>query len=127
MTRDAKKQDLVVGIVGAGAMGRGIAQVAATGGCRVLLFDAKEGAAEEGRDFIQGMLKRAVEKGRMEQEAADGAMARIEVIGGIADLAPADAVVEAIIEDMDIKRKVFAEIEQAIAGDAVLALSLIHI
>ncbi len=121
MTRDAKKQDLVVGIVGAGAMGRGIAQVAATGGCRVLLFDAKEGAAGEGRDFIQGMLKRAVEKGRMEQEAADGAMARIEVIGGIADLAPADAVVEAIIEDMDIKRKVFAEIEQAIAGDAVLA------
>lgn len=121
MKRDAKKQDLVVGIVGAGAMGRGIAQVAATGGCRVLLFDAKEGAANEARDFIQGMLKRAVDKGRMEQNAADSAMAGIEVIGGIADLSPADVVIEAIIEDMNIKRKVFAEIEQAIADDAVLA------
>lgn len=121
MTRDAKKQDLVVGIVGAGAMGRGIAQVAATGGCRVLIFDGKDGVAADAATFISGMLSRAAEKGRMDQADCDAAIARIETVGSIDDLAPCEVVVEAIIEDMDIKRAVFAKIEAAIAEDAVLA------
>lgn len=121
MTRDASKTDLVVGVIGAGAMGRGIAQVAATGGCRVLVYDAKEGAARDAVTFIGGMLKRAVEKGRMEQADADAALARLKTVNAIAELASSDVVVEAIIEDMEIKRKVFAEIEVAIDGDAVLA------
>lgn len=121
MTRDASKTDLVVGIVGAGAMGRGIAQVAATGGCRVLIHDAKEGAAEEAVTFVGGMLKRAVEKGRMEQAAADAAVAGLEIVDAVGTLAPADVVIEAIVEDMETKRRVFAEIESAIASDAILA------
>jgi 3-hydroxybutyryl-CoA dehydrogenase len=119
--RDANKPDLCVGVVGAGTMGRGIAQVAATGGCRVLLYDAKDGASQSAHEFVAGMLKRAVEKGRMEAADAEAATARIQIADAIPDLAPCDVVVEAIIEDMEIKQKVFAEIEAAIAPDAVLA------
>lgn len=119
--RDANKLDLCVGVVGAGTMGRGIAQVAATGGCRVLLYDAKDGTTQSAHEFIVGMLNRAVEKGRMEAADAEAATARIEIADAIPDLAPSDVVIEAIIEDIEIKRTVFAEIEAAIAPDAVLA------
>lgn len=121
MARDAKKADLIVGVVGAGTMGRGIAQLAATGGCQVLVYDAKDAAAKEAVDYIASMLNRVVEKGRMNASGAKAAIARLKVVDTIAALAPADVVIEAIIEDMEIKRKVLAEIEAAIARDAVLA------
>jgi len=119
--KDANKSDLCVGVVGAGTMGRGIAQVAATGGCRVLLYDAKDGATQSAQEFIAGMLNRAVARGRMKAADAEAATARIEIADTIPDLAPCDVVIEAIIEDIEIKRTVFGEIEAAIAPDAVLA------
>lgn len=121
VVRDANKPDLCIGVVGAGTMGRGIAQIAATGGCRVLIYDAKDGAAQSAHEFIGGMLGRAVQKGRMAAAEAETATARIEVADAIPDLAPCDVVVEAIVEDIEVKRTVFAEIEAAIAPDAVLA------
>lgn len=121
MTRDATQPNLAVGVVGAGTMGRGIAQVAATGGCTVKLYDAKEGAATEAVEFVSRMLKRAVEKGRMEAADADAATARLELVDAVSGFAACDVVIEAVIEDMEIKRKVFAEIEAVIAEDAVLA------
>ena len=121
MTLDANKEGLVVGVVGAGAMGRGIAQVAAVGGCTVKLYDAKEGAAAEGKAFIEKMLNRNAEKGRMAQEDADDAVARIEVIDAMGGFADADCVIEAIVENLDIKHVVFKELESIVDDGCVIA------
>jgi 3-hydroxybutyryl-CoA dehydrogenase len=112
--------DYVLGVVGAGAMGQGIVQVAATGGVRVLLLDAAEGAAQAGRDKIAGRIARLAEKGRLAPEEADAAIARIVPVVTMADLAPCDAVVEAIVENPAVKQKVFAEIEAAVSPDCLI-------
>jgi 3-hydroxybutyryl-CoA dehydrogenase len=117
----ATEQDLTIGIVGAGAMGRGIAQVAAGGGLAVRLFDAQEGAAEAGREFVSEMLARQVEKGRLEEAAATAAKARIEVVAGLEALAGCQAVVEAVVEDLAVKRQVFQALEAVLDVDAVIA------
>ncbi|MCC7080223.1 MAG: 3-hydroxyacyl-CoA dehydrogenase [Burkholderiales bacterium] len=102
-------------------MGRGIAQVAAAGGIRVRLTDAKPGAAQEALKFIDGMLKRAAEKGGMTTEQATAATARIQIVDGPADLTPCQAVIEAIVENPDVKQKLFAELEAIVADDCIIA------
>jgi len=122
MTRKpADAADLTVAVVGAGAMGRGIAQVAATGGARVLLHDARPGAVAEARAFVADMLERAGARGKMTAEAAAEAAARVTLAGSLADLAPADVVIEAIVEDIDAKQALFSELERIVAPDAILA------
>jgi 3-hydroxybutyryl-CoA dehydrogenase len=118
---DANRPDLLIGVIGAGAMGRGIAQVAAAGGIRVRLTDAKAGAAQEALKFIDGMLKRAAEKGGMTAEQAKAATERIQIVDGPADLKPCHAVIEAIVENPDIKQKLFAELEAILAEDCIIA------
>ena len=110
-----------IGVVGAGAMGRGIAQVAAAAGLRVLLTDVSSGAAEAARDFAARMLGRAAEKGRTTREEAEAAVARIEPVPGIGQLEPCAVVVEAIVEDLDVKRELFRELERVVAADCILA------
>lgn len=110
-----------VGIVGAGAMGRGIAQVAATGGCNVLLYDARSEATTEAIKFIGGMLDRAVEKGRMASEDAEAAKGRLTGADDLAAFAGADVVIEAVSEDIALKAKVFAALEEATRADCILA------
>lgn len=112
---------MLVGVVGAGVMGRGIAQVAATGGCDVVLHDARCEAMEDAIAFIQGMLSRAAAKGRMSQEDADAAAARLSPANDVAALAKADIVIEAVSENMDLKSKVFGELEQTVGPDCILA------
>ena len=119
--RPADAADLTVAVVGAGAMGRGIAQVAATGGARVLLHDTRPGAAAEARDFVANMLSRAAAKGRMTEAAAAEATALITPAETLAELAPADVVIEAIVEDIAAKQALFAELEGIVAADAILA------
>ncbi len=121
MTLDANRSDLVLGVVGTGAMGRGIAQIAALGGVRVLLHDAREGAAREARDFVCKMVDRLVEKGRLDDTAAKTAKDRLEIVSGTGDLAPAHVVIEAIIERLDAKQALFRELESIVAPDAILA------
>lgn len=118
---DANRPDLLIGVIGAGAMGRGIAQVSAVGGIRVRLLDAKPGAAQEALKFIDGMLKRAAEKGSMTAEDAKAAVERIQVVDGPADLKPCHAVIEAIVENPDIKQKLYAELEAIVADDCIIA------
>jgi 3-hydroxybutyryl-CoA dehydrogenase len=118
---DANRPDLLIGVIGAGAMGRGIAQVAAAGGIRVRLTDAKPGAAQDALKFIDGMLKRAAEKGSMTAEQAKAATERIQVVDGPADLQPCHGVIEAIVENPDIKQKLFAELEAIVADDCIIA------
>ncbi len=111
----------VVAVVGAGAMGSGIAQVAAQAGHPVLLFDAMAGAAEKGRASILKGLDRLVEKGRLPTEERDALAARISIAAALGDLAPARLVVEAIVERLEVKRQVFAALEEIVAPDAILA------
>ena len=121
MTIDANQDNLAVGVIGAGAMGRGIVQVAATGGCVVKLFDMRTESAQEAIEFIGKLLKRAVEKGRMSKEEVEAALARIEIVDSLSGFANCQVVIEAAIEDLGIKRQIFAELESHVAVDAILA------
>jgi len=121
MQLDVNRSDLTVGIVGAGAMGRGIAQVAAAGGMQVLITDSRAGAAHEARDFVEKLFARAAEKGSMTKEAAAAATARIKVVSGLAAFKACHLVIEAIVENLEVKRALFAELEEIVAPDCILA------
>jgi len=121
MNIDPNREDLNVGVVGAGAMGRGIAQVAAAGGCQVKLYDANNDAAKEAAEFIGKMLKRNVEKGRMSAEDADAAIANIEVIDAMSGFADCEIVIEAVVENLDIKHIVFRELETIVGPETIIA------
>ncbi|EQB30992.1 3-hydroxyacyl-CoA dehydrogenase NAD-binding domain-containing protein [Sphingobium ummariense] len=110
-----------VGVIGAGQMGAGIAQVAAQAGYRVILSDIDLPRAEKGRDGIARLLARGVEKGKIDQADADAALARICPVGEVAPLGEAQLVIEAATEREDIKRGIFANVGPLLAGDAILA------
>jgi 3-hydroxybutyryl-CoA dehydrogenase len=110
-----------VGIVGAGQMGRGIAQVAAVAGLPVRLYDSREGAAREAQDFIRRMLGRAADKGRMTQDQVSGAMDRLRVVDDLGAFAGCGVVIEAIVEDLEAKRRLFAGLEDIVGDGCILA------
>jgi 3-hydroxybutyryl-CoA dehydrogenase len=118
---DANRADLCIGVIGTGAMGRGIVQVAAAGGMHVLMMDTRAGAADEARDFVAKMLSRAAEKGSMTQADADAATARIKVAQSMAEFKACHMVVEAIIENLDAKRALFGELEEIVTPECILA------
>ena len=120
MPKNPSSEDYVIGVLGAGAMGRGIVQVAAAGGMTVRLFDTNSAAVDDAVKFIGGMFDRAAEKGRMEKDAAAAASARIHAVSSMQEFAGCDAVVEAVIENLDVKKKVFAELESIVADDVIL-------
>lgn len=111
----------VVGVVGAGAMGCGIAQVAVVAGEDVLIHDAQPGAARAGVEQVVSRLRRQVEKQRMSAVAATAAEARLSAVDDVTAFADADLVVEAIVEDLAVKRSLFAELEQVCGAGTVLA------
>lgn len=121
MVTNTDTGDLTLGVIGTGAMGRGIAQIMAAGGLKVLMFDVTDGAAETGRAFAERMILRAAEKGTITDEDAKASIGRLSVVAGLADLAPCDVVVEAVLENLDIKRKVFGELEGIVSEEAILA------
>ncbi len=103
-------------------MGRGIAQVTALAGCRVLLADARPGAADEAAAAVRSTLERLVQKGRLEAAAAGTAGAALQVVPNEpAALREADLVVEAVVEDLAVKSALFAALEEQLAPSAVLA------
>ncbi|MDM3872502.1 3-hydroxyacyl-CoA dehydrogenase PaaH [Porticoccus sp. W117] len=110
-----------IAVIGAGTMGAGIAQVAAATGHSVLLFDAAEGAAQSGIDKTRKGLDRLIAKGKMTAEQADALTGRISACGSLDELAPAKLVVEAIVEKLDIKQSVFAQLEDICGDDVILA------
>jgi len=118
---DANRADLCIGVIGTGAMGRGIVQVAAAGGMHVLMMDTRAGAADEARDFVAKMLSRAAEKGSMTPADADAATARIKVAQSLAEFKACHMVVEAIVENLDAKRALFGELEDVVSADCILA------
>src|SRR5690242_10246004 len=110
-----------LGVVGAGLMGAGIAQVAARAGWDVTVRDLDEGALTRGRDAIRASLGRFVAKDRISAEDAGAAMDRIRTTVDLADLADADIVVEAVFERLDVKQEVFRALDKICKGSAVLA------
>ena len=123
----ASERELIIGVIGAGAMGRGIAQVAASAGHHVVLGDAQDGAVERAIDTIRTSLERDVSKGRLEASAADGTLARIsdgdDVAGGLRAYAPCDIVIEAVVEELSAKRALFAALEEIVPSECVLGSS----
>lgn len=111
----------VIGVIGAGTMGAGIAQVAAQAGHPVLLFDAAEGAAARGRDGVAKGLQKLVERGKMTAEAVEALVARITPIASLEEMAPAALVIEAIVERLDVKQSVFGQLEEICSKSTVLA------
>jgi len=113
--------EYVVGVAGCGAMGQGIAQVSAQGGMRTLLYDAREGGADAAKEKIAGHIARMVQKGRVTEEEGDAAIARLEPVAGLDGLAPCDAVVEAVFEDIEVKHGLFRDLEGVVRSDCILA------
>jgi len=111
----------VIAVVGAGAMGAGIAQVAVKAGHPVLLYDVGAGAAQKGLDKIAGGLARLVERGRMDAAERVALLDRISIADELAGLASAALVIEAIVENLEVKQQVFAELEELCGDDVVLA------
>ncbi len=115
-----------IGVVGAGAMGAGIAQVAAVHGHPVLLADAMPAAVARARTGHDKAMAREVEKGRLSREAADAVLARITYVEGVsaellAALAPCDLVIEAIVEKLDAKQALLRTLEGIVTPSAILA------
>ena len=110
-----------VGVIGAGQMGAGIAQVFAQAGTPVQLHDAQAAALERGKATIAKSLGRLVKKERLTEADADAALSRITTVDSVEGLAGCDLVVEAIIEDLDIKKQVLGAVDAVLAEDAVLA------
>ncbi len=108
-------------VVGAGIMGAGIAQVAAQAGHRVRLFDTREGAAAQAKAKLESTLGGLAARGKLTSDAAQAALARIEPITALEQARDVGLVVEAIVEDLDIKRALFRQLEAIVAPDCVLA------
>jgi len=118
---DPKRKDLCAGVVGSGTMGRGIVQVLAQCGARTLVFDTKAGAARAARDAIGKALAGLVQKGRIEQSAADATLGRVEIADRLEQLAGCHLVIEAIFEDLEAKRALFGALEAVVSETCVLA------
>lgn len=108
-------------IIGTGIMGMGIAQIAAQAGIQVLLFDAKAGAAEQGRQSLQAMLEKLAAKGKFTDEQLQSTLSNLTVIEDIAKIAEVDVVIEAIIENLDIKKQLFKQLESLVPAETILA------
>ena len=110
-----------VGVVGAGTMGNGIAQVAGVAGYDVVMRDIEEDLVNRGFETIEGSLDRFVEKDAMSADEAEAVLSRIEGTTELADLAGADVVIEAAVENMEIKKEIFADLDDVLDEDVVVA------
>jgi len=110
-----------IGVLGAGVMGNGIAQVASMAGYNVIMRDIEDRFVESGIKNIDKFLTKSVEKGKMTADAKKEVMGRIKGTTAMADLKDVDFVVEVIIEVMDVKKKVFAELDELTRKDVILS------
>lgn len=110
-----------IAVLGAGMMGGGIAYTAASVGITVLLKDIDLKAAQRGKQYSEKVVARAVKRGRLTPESADALLERIIPVSDAAELGGADVVIEAVFENPELKKKVYAEVEPHVAPDALLA------
>jgi 3-hydroxybutyryl-CoA dehydrogenase len=111
----------IVGVLGAGSMGAGIAQVAATSGHQVILVDLNTQALINAEENLNKILARLVEKGKIEQSVSNAIIRSIKFSEKITDFSSCGIVIEAIIENLEVKRKVFSNLETIVSEDCILA------
>lgn len=109
-----------VGVVGCGLMGSGIVEVCARAGYEVVVSEINDEFLQKGMDRINKSLSRAVSKGKATQEEMDAALARIKGTTDTADFAPCDLVIEAAIENMELKKQIFAELDGILRPEAII-------
>jgi len=110
-----------VGIIGSGTMGSGIAQVAASSGCKVKLYDTNQNALDKSKAALEKVLIRLIEKGRLDSDEKSRIQKNISYVNTLKDLHDSDLTIEAIIENLDIKQKVFSELENYVSDDCIIA------
>jgi len=110
-----------VGVVGAGLMGHGIAQVSAEAGYDVILLDADGAALQRGLDVVRGQVAKAVEKGRRTQDEADAILGRLRGATTVGELQDRDMVIEAIVENLDAKNELWRELDAAVQPSCIFA------
>lgn len=110
-----------VGVVGAGSMGSGIANVFALNGYNVVLRDIEERFVQGGLDRMDKFMSKSVQKGKMTEEAKQEVLSRITLTTDLQDLKDVDLVVEAVLEDMDLKQSVFSQLDEIVREDVILA------
>lgn len=113
--------DYRLGVVGAGTMGQGIAQVALQGGLTVVLHDARPGGAAAGRDAVFQRLARLAEKGQIADGELGAMRGRLVVAQALSDFAACDCVIEAVFEDINVKHELFRALEDIVRPDCILA------
>ncbi|GAA0871389.1 hypothetical protein GCM10009117_05350 [Gangjinia marincola] len=109
-----------IGIIGAGTMGSGIAQVAATAGCKVHVYDTNKTVLQDARSKLSKILARLVEKGRIGPAKKEEIEQNITYVSDLKDLAESDLVIEAIVENLTVKQKLFKELEQLVSKETIL-------
>lgn len=110
-----------IGIIGSGTMGSGIAQVAATSGCKVKLFDTNQAALDKARVALEKILARLVEKGRIVTSEKDRIQANISYVETLKDLSDSNLTIEAIVENLEIKKNLFSELESYVSDACIIA------
>ncbi|MBW1732051.1 MAG: 3-hydroxyacyl-CoA dehydrogenase family protein [Deltaproteobacteria bacterium] len=110
-----------IGVVGAGTMGHGIAQVAAQIGCEVIMRDVEDSFVERGLKNIDKFLSKSVEKGKLDAKEKDAILGRIKGTTDMADFKDVDFVVEAVIENLDLKKQVFKELDEICRPEVILS------
>lgn len=110
-----------VGIIGSGAMGAGIAQVAATAGHTVIVYDNNQSALDKAKSNLQNTLSKLIEKQKINQVTADEILNRTKYASNLNEFKSCGLVIEAIVENLDIKQKVFSELESIVADSCILA------
>ena len=110
-----------VGIIGAGTMGNGIAQVAATAGCQVKIFDVNKAQLHKAQTDLDKILNRLVEKGRIDTAEKARIQANMSYVTTLKDLSNSDLTIEAIVEDLAVKKSVFQELETYVSTDCIIA------
>lgn len=110
-----------IGVIGAGAMGRGIAQLFASSGQQVLLFDTRAEAIEDALAFNRNLLQRQLAKGKLSEAEFEATCARMQPAAALTDLKDCDLVIEAIVEILEVKQKLFADLEAIVSEGCLLA------
>ena len=110
-----------IGIVGSGTMGSGIAQVAATSGCKVKLCDTNQAVLDKAKITLEKILSRLVEKNKIDANEKSRIENNISYVNNLKDLSDSHLIIEAIVEHLDIKKKVFSELETYVSGECIIA------
>ena len=111
----------LISVIGAGTMGSGIAQVAASNGCQVTIVDSSQPALENSKSKLKSILNRLVEKGKINEEQSKSILARIHWTTKMDEISNSNMVIEAIVENLEIKQNLFSEMESLVSDICILA------